>query len=85
MPTRKRKRAKKIKYYKAEFKIPESTRTRLKGFCARYNTTPNKVFRKALREFLERNYIYHDHADTHISPNQMSIFDLLEEKTVKAK
>lgn len=78
MPTKKRKKTKKVKFYKAEFKIPESTRNRLKGFCAKNDTTPNKVFRKALREYLDRNFIYHDHADSHVSPNQMSIFDLLE-------
>jgi hypothetical protein len=83
MPTKKKK-SKKVKYYKAEFKIPESTKKRLKVFCQKYDTTANKVFRKALREYLEKNYIYHDHPDGHISPNQMSIFDLLEGKEVKS-
>jgi hypothetical protein len=83
MPPKKRKKSKKVRYFKAEFKIPESTRVRLKGFCAKYHTTPNKVFRKSLREFLERNYLYHDHADSRIAANQMSIFDLLEDKGVK--
>ncbi|MBK7213536.1 MAG: hypothetical protein IPH88_09640 [Bacteroidales bacterium] len=76
---RKRKRVKKIKYYKAEFKIPESTKKRLKEFCSKHKTTPNKVFRKALREYLDRNLVYHDHADHMVAANQMSIFDLLEE------
>ena len=83
MPNKKKKRAKKVKYYKADFKIPESTKKRLKGFCNKHDTTENKVLRRALREFLEKNHFHHDHFDAQVAANQMSIFDLLEDTGVK--
>lgn len=75
MPKRKRK---KVKFYKADFKIPESTKKQLNGFCRKHHTTANKVFRRALKEFLDRNHFHHDHFDNQVPANQMSIFDLLE-------
>ncbi|NVO20261.1 MAG: hypothetical protein HXX13_11200 [Bacteroidetes bacterium] len=80
---KKKKRTKKVKYYKAEFKIPESTKKRLRGFCKKHNVTENKVFRRALREFLEKNHFHQEHYDMQVAPNQMSIFDLLEDTTLK--
>ncbi len=74
----KKKKIRKVKYYRADFKIPESTKKRLTGFCKKYDTTANKVFRRALREYLDRNHILYDHHDSRVSANQMSIFDLLE-------
>jgi len=79
MPS-KRKR-KKVRFYKTDFKIPESTQKQLKGFCKKHHTTPNKVFRKALKEFLDRNHFHHEHYDSQVAANQMSIFDLLEGAT----
>ncbi len=78
MPPKKKKKSRKVKYYKTDFMIPESTRKRLKGFCEKHDTTANKVFRKALREYLERNFIKHEYHDSSVATNQMSIFDLLE-------
>jgi hypothetical protein len=79
MPNKKKKKAKRVKYYKAEFKIPESTKKRLKGFCSKHETTENKIFRRALREFLDKNHFHHEHFDLQVAANQMSIFDLLED------
>jgi len=84
MPNKKKKRAKKVKYYKAEFKIPESTKKRLKGFCMKHGTTENKIFRRALREFLEKNHFHQEHFDMQVAANQMSIFDLLEDRGGKS-
>lgn len=77
MPPRKKRR--KVRFYKADFKIPESTKKQLRGFCKKHDTTANKVFRRALKEFLEKNHFHHDHHDGQVAANQMSIFDLLEE------
>lgn len=73
-----RKKRKKVKFYRADFKIPESTKKQLKGFCKKHDTTANKVFRRALKEFLEKNHFHDDHFDAQVAANQMSIFDLLE-------
>ena len=74
----KKKRIRKVKYYRADFKIPESTKKRLTGYCKKNDTTANKVFRRALREYLDRNHIMYEHHDSQVAANQMSIFDLLE-------
>ena len=84
MPNKKKKKARKVKYYKADFKIPESTKKRLRGFCQKHGATENKVFRRALREFLEKNHFHQEHFDIQVAANQMSIFDLLEETGIKS-
>lgn len=77
-----RKKRRKVKFYKADFKIPESTKKRLNGFCTKNNTTANKVFRRALVEFLDKNHFHFEHYQE-IPENQLSIFDLLEEGAKK--
>lgn len=68
------KKKKKVKYYKKDFKLPESSNKRLKLYCKKQHTTQNKVFRKALREFLEKN-VHLPEAHAHeVSPNQLSLF-----------
>jgi hypothetical protein len=76
MATRKKKF--KVTYSKVELKIPTVQKRRLKAFCKASNTTINKVYRKAIREFIEK----HAHPTGHtqmISENQMSIFDICED------
>jgi hypothetical protein len=73
-----RKKKFKVTYSKVEFKIPTVQKRRLKKFCKASNTTINKVYRKAIREFIEK----HAHSSGHtqmISENQMSIFDICED------
>lgn len=65
---------KKVKYYKKDFKLPESSNKRLKLYCKKHDTTQNKVFRKALKEFLERNVHLSESHHHEVSPNQLSLF-----------
>lgn len=76
MPKRGKKKPRKIKFYKKNLKIPESQNKMLRKFCEAHHTTENKVFRKALREFLQRNVHLTEHQHQEISPNQLSLFDL---------
>jgi hypothetical protein len=75
MPKRGKKKPKKIKFYKKNFKIPETQNKMLKKFCKVHHTTENKVFRKALREFLQRNVHLIEHHSHEVSANQLSLFD----------
>ena len=75
MPKRGKKKPRKIKFYKKNLKIPESQNTRLRQFCTTHQTTENKVFRKALREFLQRNVHLIEHQHHEVSANQLTLFD----------
>jgi hypothetical protein len=75
MPKRGKKKPRKIKFYKKNLKIPESQNKRLRKFCKSSGLTENKVFRKALREFLVRNVHLIDHPHQEVSANQLSLFD----------
>jgi len=68
-------RKKKVKFYKKDFKLPESTQKKLKYYCNKYSTTQNKVFRKALNEFLKRNLPLNENHQVEVSPNQLSLFE----------
>jgi hypothetical protein len=56
--------------------------TRLRQFCKAHHTTENKVFRKALREFLQRNIHLIDNQPHEVSANQLTLFDFLGEENV---
>jgi hypothetical protein len=75
MPKHRKKKQRKIKFFKKNFKIPESQNKKLKQFCKTHHTTENKVFRQALREFLQRNVHVVEHQQHEVSPNQLSLFD----------
>jgi hypothetical protein len=75
MPKRGKKKPRKIKFYKKNLKIPEAQNKMLRHFCKSHHTTENKVFRKALREFLQRNVHLIDHMHHDVSPNQLTLFD----------
>ncbi len=77
MPKRGKKKPRKIKFFKKNLKIPESQNKLLRLFCATHNTTENKVFRKALREFLQRNVHLIEHPHHVVSPNQLTLFDFM--------
>jgi len=82
MPKRRRKKPRKIKFFKKNLKIPESQNMLLKKFCKAHNTTENKVFRKALREFLQRNVHITDHQNHEVVANQLTLFDFFGEENV---
>jgi len=73
-----RKKKFKVTYSKVELKIPTVQKRRLKAFCKTSNTTINKVYRKAIREFIDR-YAHPTGHTQMISENQMTIFDICED------
>jgi hypothetical protein len=82
MPKRGKKKPRKIKFYKKNLKIPESQNKNLKQFCKSHKTTENKVFRKALREFLQRHVHFIEHGHHEVSPNQLTLFDFLNDENI---
>ena len=74
-----RKQKYKVTYSKVELKIPTAQKKRLKAYCKACNTTPNKVYRKVIRDFIEHhaNPLVHKHQE--IIENQMTIFDICED------
>ena len=82
MPKRGKKKPRKIKFYKKNLKIPESQNKMLRQFCATHKTTENKVFREALREFLQSNVHFIEHTHQEVSPNQLTLFDFTSDDTV---
>ncbi len=80
MPKRVKKRSRRIKFYKKNLKIPEAQNKMLRQFCRENKTTENKVFRRALREFLARNVHPVEHPHHEVNPNQLMLFDFLNEE-----
>jgi hypothetical protein len=81
MPKRGKKKPRKIKFYQKNLKIPESQNKKLRQFCKTNKLTENKVFRRAIREFLLRNVHLIDHVHHEVSANQLTLFDFLNEDT----
>jgi hypothetical protein len=79
MPKRGKKKPRKIKFYQKNLKIPESQNKKLRQFCKTNKLTENKVFRRAMREFLVRNVHLIDHVHHEVSANQLTLFDFLNE------
>ncbi len=82
MPKRGKKKPRKIKFYKKNLKIPESQNKKLRQFCKTNLLTENKVFRSAIREFLQRNVHLIEHSHHEVSTNQLMLFDFQNEETV---
>jgi len=76
MPKRGKKQSRKIKFYMKNYKIPESQQKMLKQFIKQHQTTENKVFRKALREYLQSHAHLFEHIHTEIGANQLKLFDM---------
>lgn len=74
MPRRKKKHHI-TRFYQKHYKIPESQQLMLKEFCQLHRTTENKVFRKALREYLHKHFHLVERDPSEVSPNQLSLFD----------
>ena len=74
-----RKQKYKVIYSKVELKIPSAQKKRLKAYCKAFNTTPNKVYRKVIRDFIDHNVSTSAHKQQDIIENQMTLFDISEE------
>lgn len=82
MPKRGKKKPRKIKFYKKTLKIPESQNQKLRQFCNDNKLTENKVFRRAIREFLQRNVHLIGHGHHEVSANQLTLFDFINDDNV---
>ncbi len=81
MPKRGKKKPRKIKYYQKNLKIPESQNKKLRKFCKENGLTENKVFRRAIREFLVRNVHLVEHVHEEVHSNQLTLFDFINDET----
>ena len=71
-----RKQKYKVTYGKVEFKIPTTQKKWLKAYCKACDTTPNKVYRKVIRDFIDHNALHSVHKQLEIIENQMTLFDI---------
>jgi hypothetical protein len=84
MPPKRTKRRKKIKYKSISLKVSANQYNNLQRYCAKHDLTPNKVFKKALRVYLERFGPAIDNHTVKVSEKQLTIFDVgADEATVK--
>jgi hypothetical protein len=74
-----RKRKYKLTFSKVELKIPSAQKKRLKAYCLACNTTPNKIYRKVIREFIDHHVLPSAYKQQEIIENQMTIFDICED------
>lgn len=65
----------KKKFKKIVFKLSEKQFIILSRFCKSKRLTPNKVFKKAVKEYIVNNYDFVQD-DYHISENQLALFDI---------
>jgi len=70
-----KKRIKKKKYKKFIFKLSEKQFNIVEKFCKSKKTTPNKIFKKAIKDYIVNNYDFNS-IDYHISENQLALFDI---------
>lgn len=74
-----RKQKYKVTYGKVELKIPTTQKKWLKAYCRACNTTPNKIYRKVIRDFIDHHAHPIVHKQQEIIENQMTLFDMCEE------
>lgn len=74
-----RKQKYKVTFSKVELKIPSTQKKRLKAYCTACNTTPNKIYRKVIRDFIDHHVLPSIYKQQEIIENQMTIFDICEE------
>lgn len=68
----------KVRYKKYVFKLSFKQKELIDKFCQIHKTTPNKLIRRSVKEFLARNVTPED--EYYISENQLSIFDEIEDE-----
>lgn len=69
---------KKVRFKKYVFKLSFKQKELIDKFCKIHKTTPNKLIRKSVKEFLVRNVSANN--DYYISENQLSIFDEIDDE-----
>jgi hypothetical protein len=82
MPAAKKKKVKKIRYKKINFKLSEKQKAIIDRYCKVHKTTANKLFKKAIKEYLLRNANLEEDS-YYISENQLQLFDFEEEYEVE--
>jgi len=68
----------KKKFKKIAFKLSDKQFGVIMRFCKSKKLTPNKVFKKAIRDYIVNNYDFND-SENYISENQLALFDLEDE------
>jgi hypothetical protein len=68
-------RKKKIRYKRIAFKITSNQKMIIQDYCIAKRTTPIKLFKKAVKFYMEKNQTMQKH-DYHISKNQLKLFDI---------
>ena len=72
------KKVKKIKYKKVLFKLSEKQKSIIDRYCIAKRTTPNKMIKTAIKEYIMRNASLPDD-EYYISENQLKLFDFDED------
>jgi len=65
---------KKIRYKRVVFKITTKQKKIIKIYCEKRKTTPIKLFKKAVKFYMEKNQALPKH-EYYISKNQLKLFD----------
>ncbi len=68
----KKEKRRKVKYYKYRFSLSENYRNAINYYCEMNDSTPNKVFKEALYEFL-KDKMPENRADLMLK-NQLDLF-----------
>lgn len=74
--------SKKRKFKKISFKLSSRQINTINRFCKTHKTTTNKVIKKAIRDFLDRNADLSEEEEYYISENQLRLFDIVEEENI---
>ncbi|HRY32336.1 MAG TPA: hypothetical protein P5531_05160 [Bacteroidales bacterium] len=75
MPVKKKKKtARKLKYRKVSFKLTEKQKKLVDRYCKARKTTPTKMMKAAIRDYLSR-YSGTLADEDYISENQLKLFD----------
>jgi hypothetical protein len=73
-----KKKHKKIKYKTYSFKLSEKQKIIIDKFCKVKKTSPNKLFKQAIKHYLA-NYISTMPDEDYITENQLQLFDIEED------
>jgi len=80
-----RKRRKVRKFKQVHFKLTVQQKKRVDAFCKKHGTSPVNMYKKAIMLYLTNNgYGNQKHFEHVIGPNQMSIFDFVEDPLLTA-
>jgi hypothetical protein len=70
-------RVRKIKTKKITFRLSLRQKMIVDKYCNAYDLTTNKFIKKAMKEYLLKNYDLDD--DSYVSKNQLTLFDFEDE------